>query len=163
MWRFSWVWWEILNSEGSSQSGFCSFRLSQWLEWLYLEFILCFIFVESQWIVPTVQLKSMPLFFTQLILKEKVGLDHINYHFIAILLFVDTCKINGTSEITTNNNDLTTPNNIFIWELVLLFLSIALVATAILLPKMKTDVSHQFSFILLTTQNNMTNHNRLLR
>ena len=63
-------------------------------------------------------------------------------------LLVDSCKINGTLEITSNENDLTQPKNIFYIELVLLLLNLSLMGAALLLPKMQTEVGKSTKIII---------------
>ena len=57
------------------------------------------------------------------------------------LVFTDSCKVGGLPEITSNPNTITAPENIFYLELVQLLLSLATLATTILLPRIQTQVS----------------------
>ena len=56
-------------------------------------------------------------------------------------LFVDTCKVDGNIEITTNPSEITTPENIFYLELVQVILCLALISTTLLLPKITENVN----------------------
>lgn len=56
-------------------------------------------------------------------------------------LFVDTCKVDGNLEITTNPSEITTPENIFYLELVQVILCLALISTTLLLPKITENVN----------------------
>ena len=61
--------------------------------------------------------------------------------------YLDSCKVDGHLEITTNLSEITTPENIFYLELVQVILCLALISTTLLLPKITENVN---SSLLMT-------------
>ena len=62
--------------------------------------------------------------------------------------YLDSCKVDGHLEITTNLSEITTPENIFYLELVQVILCLALISTTLLLPKITENVN--LSKLLMT-------------